>query len=68
MRAKPFCVLQQKNLGQSFGTSKSKDEGKNQKKIQSSTTLDPGERMGSYNNTRKHHTQEIQKVSPFPAS
>ena len=34
---------------------------------QSSTTPDPGHRMGKWPNTRKHHIQESQEVSPFPA-
>ena len=48
---------------------KSKKEGKDQKLIQSSTTPDQGHHMKSNKITIhvKHHTQESQEVSPFPA-
>ena len=41
---------------------KSKEEGKDQESIQSSTTPDPGHHMG-----KKHHTQESPEVNLFPA-
>ena len=45
-----------------------KEESKNQEWIQSSTTPDGGDTTWeSDRNTWKHHTQEIQEVSPFPA-
>ena len=47
---------------------KSRKEGKNQEPIQSSTTPDPGHRMGKWQNTGKHNIQESQWVTPFPAS
>ena len=40
-------------------------EGKAQESIQSSTAPDPGQCTGKLQNTRKHHKQENQKVSPF---
>ena len=46
---------------------KSKEEGKDQESIQSSTYLTPYTIWISGKNTRKHHTQENQEVSPFPA-
>ena len=45
----------------------SKEEGKDQELIQSSITSDPRHHMGKWQNTKKHHTQESQEVSPFPA-
>ena len=46
----------------------SKEEGKDQELIQSSSTPDPGHHTReSDKDTRIHHTQESQKVSPFPA-
>ena len=30
-------------------------------------TPDPGHHMGKWQNTKKHHIQESQEVSPFPA-
>ena len=44
-----------------------KEEGKDQGSIQLNTTPDPGHHMGSHKNTRKHHIQESQAVSPFLA-
>ena len=41
----------------------SKEEGKDQESIQSSTE----HHVGKWQNTRKHHIQESQEVSPFPA-
>ena len=47
---------------------KSKEEGNDQKSIQSSTSSDPGHRMGKWQNIKKkHHIQEVQEVSPFQA-
>ena len=46
---------------------KSKEEGQDQESILSSTTTDTGYHMVSDNNTRRHHIQENQEVSPFPA-
>ena len=46
---------------------KSKEEGKDQDLIQSSTTPDTGTTWESEKNTRKHHIQESQEASPFPA-
>ena len=43
------------------------EEDKDQESIQSSTTPDPRNHMGKRQNTRKHHTQESQDVSSFPA-
>ena len=46
-----------------------KEEGKDQELIQSSTNVPHLTRdtiWESYKNTRKHHTQESQEVSPFP--
>ena len=48
-------------------TCESKQGGKDQQSIQLSTTPDQGHHMESYINARKHHTQESQEVSPFPA-
>ena len=48
-----------------FPNIKFKAEDKNQKSIQSSTTTDPRHHMGKWQNTRKHHTQEIQEIGPF---
>ena len=36
--------------------------------MQSSTTPDPGHHTGKQQNTTKHHTQESQEVSHFPAN
>ena len=44
----------------------SKEEGKCQKSIQSSTTPDPGHHTGKWQNTRKHHIQESQGIRHFP--
>ena len=46
----------------------SKEEGKGQELIQSSTTHNPGHDMVREvdKNTRKHHIQGSQEVSPFP--
>ena len=58
-----FEIILRTNLD----TYEQKQEGKDQDSIQSSTTPDPGLRMGkSDKNTRKHHIQESQEVSPFP--
>ena len=48
---------------------KSKEEGKDQESIQSSTTPDTEHHMGKrqLKNTIKHQIQERQEVSPFPA-
>ena len=42
-----------------YVSNKSKEEGRDQESIQSSTTPDPGHLM----NTRKHHTQKNQELS-----
>ena len=44
----------------------SKEEGKDQESIQSSTTPDTGHCMASDKNTRKHHLQESQEASLPP--
>ena len=44
-----------------------KEEAKDKESIQSSTTPDQGLHMGKRQNTRKHHIQENQGVSPFLA-
>ena len=44
----------------------SKEESKDQESIQSSTTPEPRHEREVDKNTRKHHTQESQEVSPFP--
>ena len=46
---------------------KSKDEGKDQESIRSSTTPTRDTILEGDKNTRKHHTQESQAVCPFPA-
>ena len=43
------------------------EEGKDQESIQSNTTLDQDTTWKSHKNTRKHHIQESQEVSLFPA-
>ena len=40
---------------------KSKEEGKDQESIQSSTTPDTGHHMAKWQNTREHHTQKRAK-------
>ena len=45
----------------------SKEEGKYQESIQSSTTPDQVHHMGKSQNRRKHHTQASQEASNFPA-
>ena len=50
-----------------FSQYKSKAESRTQKSIHSSTITSPGHPMGKWQNTRKHHTQESQEISPFPA-
>ena len=45
----------------------SKEDGKDHELIQSSITPDPRYHMGKCKNSRKIHTHESQKVSPFPA-
>ena len=40
---------------------------KDQESIQPSTAPDPGHHMGKWQNTIKHHIQESQEFSPFPA-
>ena len=40
---------------------------KNQESLQSTTTPDPGHHMGKSQNTKKHHIQDSQEVSPFLA-
>ena len=44
-----------------------KEEGKDHESIQSSTHLTQDTIWESDKNTRKHHIQESQEVSPFPA-
>ena len=46
----------------------SKEEGKSQESIQSSTTHDPGHGMvwEGDTNARKHHIEGSKEVSPFP--
>ena len=44
----------------------SKEKGKDLESLQSSTTPDQEHDMGKWQNTRKHNTQEIKEVSPFP--
>ena len=46
---------------------KSKKEGKVLKLLQWGTTPDQGHHMGKQQNTIKHHTQESQEISLFPA-
>ena len=60
------CRLRQEDLV-CFFQYKNKAEGKPQKSIQSSTTTDQRHHMGKLQNTRKHHTQESQEISPFLA-
>ena len=45
----------------------SKEEVKDKESIQSNTTLTENSIWENNKNTRKHHTQESQEVSPFPA-
>ena len=47
-------------------TKKGKEESKDQESIQSSNTPDPGHCMGKFQNRRKHHIQESEKVNFFP--
>ena len=58
------CRFRQEDM---FSQYKSKAEGKIQKSIQSSTSTDPRHHIRKRQNTRKHHTQESQEISPFPA-
>ena len=44
------------------------EEGKDQESIQSSTTHGSGHLMRKWQKQKKHHIQESQEVSPFPAS
>ena len=44
-----------------------KEEANYQALIQLSTTPDPGHHMGKLQNTRKHHIQEKQELSPIQA-
>ena len=46
---------------------KSREEGKDQESIQSSTTPDPGYCMRKCKYTRNHNLQESQEISPFLA-
>ena len=53
-----------------FSNHHSKEEGKDQESIQSSTTPEPGQQINKWEsdkNTRKRHIQESQEVSLFPA-
>ena len=50
-----------------FPKIKFKAEVKNQKSIKSSTTTYRDTIYGKVTNTRKHHTQESQEISPFQA-
>ena len=51
-----------------FSFLESKEEGKNQESIQSNITPDLGRHIWeSDKNTGKHHKQESQEISPFPA-
>ena len=44
-----------------------KEEGNDQESLQSSTTSDPEYNVGKYQNTKQHHIQDSQEVSPFPS-
>ena len=52
---------------ESFVLIESKEVGKYQELIQSSTTPDLGHHMVKWQNIRKHHIQESQEVNPFTA-
>ena len=50
-----------------FNKNLSKKVGKVKESIQSSTTPDPGHRMGKcQKDKRKHHGKDSQEVCPFP--
>ena len=48
-------------------TSKSKEESKDQKLVQSSTTPNSGHQIGKVTKHKKHHIHENQEVSHSPA-
>ena len=64
-----FCTKGQfivKRRQNGFNGAQTKEEGKYQESIQSSSTLDPETVWESDRKTRKHHIQDSQEVSHFP--
>ena len=61
-----ICVGDQYMKGLSTDTNQRKEEGIDQKSMQSDNTPIPGHHMGKCQNTRKHPIQESQEVSSFP--
>ena len=60
----PFICL----VAHVFSNHHSKEEGKDEESIQSSNThMNQDNTWESDKNTRKHHIQESEEVSPFPA-
>ena len=60
-------VVSNKKIYSMFSQYQSKEEGKDQELIESSTTHGPRHHFGKWQNIRKHQTRESKAFSPFPA-